>query len=707
MPILARHAVSLSIAFALALVLSYFVGRYIHQQIQLGRLTNTDQAAFERGVGYVVKKAGTSEAVTTEALEAVQTIDAQRAADLLLAIAQSHASRTDIEDPPIPAGINDAVAPLMNRLEPMRAIGLYDGLIQVKGTDAIRVSEDLLRSLQPKDEAELLQVVDLLDTRLLWSKRWAPLDLWVRWLGVLAESESELTQFNTAKRLGELPEAADDRRVASALGKLAKSKFDTIRNTALNAVAGYAAIAKDPTDYEQAIFTLGQDENKTIARRAWMVVGHLNPLSGFAVNWRDADLFVAEAMLWSAVKTDPGNPKPAVAALKTEGYEAAGALALNEWRRPLAAVSDSDLVIQKLIQAHADREMVIAWRSILASKDYMNAEATVIEDYGYKPIQKEKLVPLYLAGSWVRAGLAPEYDSNQPHSDALLTAFLEGIFDHGGNGPGVRNMLVSDEDWPVFVRLLAASHGIEDIDLDRLVGELPLSESALLDLFTLSLTYADNDVLDRFIRTSHQQMVTMAAVASAMKGYQSMLITGANADFLRKNPSLTNEQLRAMTDAELSGLGLSRIDALPALLEAAEAAPPSANRSTEAKLLRLALWMRGDLGEDFTPTAEAMLFDDEVPTSTVLMCLLHMKRPAALDYLFGGLATPRPDLNQLLIQQRYWHVFRRFVDTSDLTLWLWGDPEAQAFQLESMRQWYAVNRLKIRQGWWPEPKTVD
>ena len=56
-----------------------------------------------------------------------------------------------------------------------------------------------------------------------------------------------------------------------------------------------------------------------------------------------------------------------------------------------------------------------------------------------------------------------------------------------------------------------------------------------------------------------------------------------------------------------------------------------------------------------------------------------------------------------VIQRRYWHAFRRFVDTSDLTLWLWGDPEAQDFQLEAMRQWYAVNQWKIARGAWPEP----
>jgi hypothetical protein len=704
MPILARHAVSLSITFVLALVLAYFAWQYMNQQIQLGKLSSPDQETFERGVGYVITKAGESESVTEQSLQAITTIDPQRAADLLLALAQSHANREDLEEPKIPPSVSNAIAPLMSRLDPMQAIGLYDGLVQVKGINPITTAQSLLDTLNPKDDAELLQVVDLLDTRLLWSKHWAPLDLWVRWLGVLTASDSELTQAQTAKRLGHLPEAADDPRIVAALSQLASSRYETVRNIVLHEVAGYAAIAKDPTDYEQLIFNLGDDENPTIARRAWMTVGHLNPLSGFAVDWKNADPIVAEAMLWAAVKTNPENDRPAIDALKTEGYEAAGALALNEWRRPQVPVSNADLIFQQNIREATENELAIAWRSILASKNYMNAEASVIDPYGTGSVENEKLVPLYLAGHWVAAALVPNYEAEKRYSGPLLTAYLEGLFEHGGNSPGIRQTLKPDENWPTFARLLSAAHGVEGIDLDRLVGELPLDESHLLDLFSLALTHAENETIDRFIRSSHPQMVTMAAIASAIKGYHPGLIEGTYTA-LRKNPDLDIEQIRAMSEDELAALGLRQIDALPALLEAAEDAPPSANRETETKLLKLALWMRGDLGDSFTPTAEAMLHDKEMPASTVLVALLHKQRPVALEYLLGNLVTPRPDTHKLFIQQRYWHVFRRFVDTSNLTLWLWGDPEAQAFQLEAMRQWYAVNRWKIEQGWWPTPAT--
>ncbi|MEM9345434.1 MAG: hypothetical protein AAGB26_02330 [Planctomycetota bacterium] len=707
LPILARHAVSLSIAFALGLVLSYFIGQAIYQQAQLNKLNSPDQATFERGVAYAMAHAGGSDAVTQQALDAVQTIDPQRAANLLLAVAQSHADRDTDAEPSIPDDVAGAIAPLMQRMTSMQAIGLYDELVKIRGIDAVKAANQLLAALNPEDDAELLQMVDLLDTRLLWSRRWVPTDLWVRWLVVLAGSESELTQFNTAKRLGELPEAVDSERVAGALALLSKSQHDTVRNRVLNVCAGYAVIAEDPTRYEQIIFELGGDGNTTIARRAWMIVGHLNPFSGFAVDWKQADPVVAEAMLWAAVKTNPESDKPALTAMQTTGYEAAGALALNEWRRPFAVVTDADLVIQRHLKPDSNQTIATKIRCILASKDFMNLEATVIEDYGYEPITDESLAALHLAGYWIRVGLADGFDQDAPFAELLLTASLEGVFEHqgiGSNPADAKRMLVAEAGWPPFARLLAAAHGIKEIDLDQLIAELPLDKPALLDLFTLALTHADSEVIDRFIRSSHPEMLTMAALASVIKGYEPELIQGANADFILKNPGLTSEQLWAMSDAELAGLGLSRIDALPELYEAASAAPPSAKRAVEAKLLQLALWIRGDLGDDFTPIAEAMLLDEQLPTSTVLMCLLHMKRPAALDYLFGDLAANRPDLSDLFIQKRYWHVFRRFVNTSDLKLWLWGDPVAQAFQLEAMRQWYAVNRLKVGRGWWPEPK---
>lgn len=598
MPILARHAVSLAIAFVMGMVLSYFAGQYIYQQVQLDKLNSADQATFERGVGYVLTHAGQSDAITQEALDAVATLPPQRAADLLLAVAQSHANRADTEEPVIPDVIHESAASLMQRLDSMQAIGLYDGLIKIKGVDVIKTADALLASLKPKDDAELLQVVDLLDTRLLWSKQWAPLNLWVRWLGVLAQSDSELTQYNTVIRLGDLPDSVDEARISETLNALARSQYERVRNKVLNVVAGYAAIAKDPTDYEQIIFKLGQDENKHIARRAWMIAGHLNPFSGFAVNWKDADPFIAEGMLWAAAKTNPDNPKAVWMAFDEPETQPISLLAMS-LLRDKASIEKFDKVVPPvpMEQINIDPERLIAHLS-----EGGKADATTIN-----------LACLSLSRDKERSGPAAQRLLQLNQSDA------------------------------------------------RIIG----------------------------------------ALVAAMTDARPTLIDGVTADFVTKHPDLTDEKLRTMSDQELSALGLNRTDALTALLDAAAKAPPSANRTAEAKLLRLALWVRGDLGESFTPTAEAMLFDEALPTSTALLGLLHKQRPTALHYLLGSLVTPRPNLHELLVQERFWHVFHHKVPTPDLMLWIDGKPTTQAFQLEAMQQWYAVNRWKIERGWWP------
>lgn len=753
MPILARHAVSLSIAFVMSMVLSYFAGQYINQQIQLNKLTHTDQARFEQGLAYVLTHARSSETVTNEAVDAIPNLAPKRASDLLLAVAQSHAIHSAAEKTVVPANLYDIASAVMQRSDWQQAIGLYDGLVRINGVDAGQAAKSLLAALNPNTDAQLLQVIDLLDTRLLWSKQWAPPSLWVRWLSVLAQSNDELTQFNTAKRLGELPEAVDDDNVLAALSRLATSEHETVRAAVLRVCAGYAAIATDPTDYEQLIFAFGRDANKHIARRAWMIVGHLNPLSGFAVNWKEADPFVAEAMLWAAVKTNQENPKPAIDAWN-HGMQAEAAFALIQATPKSSAFRSKSgkVLLNSLVTPPTNqRDLLRYWRSLPVLHDDW---AAVV--YGETP---QKIFPTLFKtlddvsirkGSYRHVIEAAVYYSRigfhpltwEDDDAALTAAWIEGL--HRGpletlNAiPTVYYQAASELLTPTGVELsrievdaerfnkgtkqltsLLAAAGSDDPrpqfvisnPLDK-YGNDPQSLGLWIAIHAEGMRHLEFEdsqmphlkTTERVLRGNEEDRRAAAALYFGMINHRPTLIDGFSLDFPRRYPNLDIETIRVMSDAELSDLGLSRVDALSALLDAAEAAPPSANRIAEAKLLKLALWMRGDLGDEFTPIAEAMLFDKDVPTSTVLMCLLHMQRPAALDYLFGDLASPRPDLHKLFIQERYWHVFRRFVDTSDLPLWLWGDPEAQAFQLEAMQQWYAVNQWKIEQGWWPKPK---
>lgn len=712
LPILARHAVSLAVVFALALPLSFYAGKRIYRYLQLAKLESVEQAEFKEGVAYVYANA-TDRHVIEHVADTCDSLTPDRAADLLLALASAQPEKTASPEP-----VYDALGPLLKRMSIEQAVGLYDALVQSPGFDAERGAGLLLANLQTDSDAGLLLAVDLLDNRLLWSLEQAPRGMWIDWLAVLAKSKAELTQHKAARLLGELPDDLSSPRIATALSALSKSKHATVRAQVLHTAAGYAAIAQDPTDFEQIIFALGSDENKVIARRAWMIVGHLEPLSGYAVKWKQADPSVAEAMLWASVKAAPSNTKPALDAFAQPATRALSyfALSLVEEEEAIRAIEDS--VLDK---SFTDTP-ALAWRHLLAiARDHEpphpirdHVRIRILE-YAGKTSDAPSIYPQWnwadhtgplLASVYYAYGVKPD-DLPEDLAPAWDTARMEGAARFWK--PGEEPYLGLTRETHPLVRMYAAAAG-GSLDFERFeIENLIDADPALLSLATASLLNESTVIFDapmwdeQMLDPTKGSLIKLNALYAGIAKAKPTLVAGVTAQLLRKNPDLTNEQIQALSDSELSKLGLKRIDALPALLEAAESAPASAGRKNEAKLLRLALWMRGDLGDDFTPKAEAMLFDKDLPTSTVLMCLLHMKRPIAMEYLFGDLVTPRPNLHELFVQQRFWHVFRRFVDTSDLKLWLWGDAEAQAFQIEAMRQWYAVNRLRIERGWWPEP----
>lgn len=698
MPILGRHAISLAVIFALALPLSLLIGQRVYRSMQLDKLDAADEATFAQGLAYVAAHAGEDAYVADSAYERSAKLPPQRAASLLLAVGVAQPANAAVPGP-----VYEHAGAVIARMPVAQAMGFYGALLELPGSDPALVERALLDHLQASTEADLILAADLLDQELLWSKAKAPRGLWLRWLELLAGSSAEGSQAKAALLLAEQPEDADDPRVAGMLLRLATSVHDPVREQALDIAAGFAAIAKDPTDFEQVVFTLGSDTNPAIARRAWMVVGHLNPVSGFAVQWKDADPAVAEAMLWAAIKTNPQNTRPALDALKTPGYEAAGALSVSH--RADVPVTDEELVLKALIQAQPANDRAVVWRSILASREYSNSAASIIEPYGHSPVPDDASAALYLAGTWVRGGPMPERDPGNPYSDFELIAYLEGLIDHGqGDHALWSKQFEIGDDWPALPRLLAA---MLKPDAQAGIGPEALREADTTgrDLILVAATVNTplHTELAQALRSNIDSVTPYCALLAAIKGDRPTLIDGVTADLLRRRPDLTTDMIRAMSDTELAELGLRRVDAIKALLEAAQAAPDSIEQTSRVRLLQLALWTRGDLGDDFTPSAEAMLFDDDLPTSTVLMCLLHRKRPAALDYLFAPRGAAAPRLHDLFIQQRWWHVFRRFVDTTDLTLWLWGDAAAQAFQLDAMRAWYAVNRYKIERGDWPAP----
>jgi len=123
---------------------------------------------------------------------------------------------------------------------------------------------------------------------------------------------------------------------------------------------------------------------------------------------------------------------------------------------------------------------------------------------------------------------------------------------------------------------------------------------------------------------------------------------------------------------------------------------------------KLGLWMQGRLPQMQRQVA-LLLTRDDLPTTTILLAMLHKDRTAALDYILSprtdepqfsteALNLPEDEGDQpvalikLLIHYRWWHVLKRYLPDDAPPLWLWADDQLQQFQLDILRDWYLVNR---------------
>lgn len=691
LPILLRHAISLVVVFAVALPLSYIVGQRIIRHRELSKLDSPDPAVFEDGMDYVYLHAPDDFRVRKEAVQRTQSLPPERAAELFWALAQAMTQ----DGEPLPPLEISAGAALLERSDFAQKFVVYNQLQQLGVGEDERVLAALASVLEVDDDRRFLQAVEFYDARFLWLPEYVPDTAWLRWAVLLSHSQAALTQLRSAQLLGEMSKTIDDPQLAEGLARLAASNNAMVRSEVLDAAAGYAIVADDPIPYEQVLIALTTDENETLARRAWITLGLLNPISGFSADWRSVEPAIAEAMLWAAVKTNPDHLQPAFEAMETEGYRAAGTLVLSERQQQSAGDPEVDIAIKQVIDAGPIEDEIAVWRAIMVSRDHEKAGPSLIGEFIGYPLSDDVFAHLYLAGAW--ASGPPDLPSSPDASryPLLRLARVEGMLDHDHSRDRLE-ILEPAADWP-GIAILAASILKDDESPTLYLEAFSADEPVTRDLAVMAALKSDGTAafMDAQLRSHKPEAVLASALLAGMLEAHPQFLKG---DAARDQ---TFDELLALSDTQLADLGLRRVDALTTLLDIAESAPDREDRYEQIALLKLALWMRGDLGDDFIPEAEAMLEDDRLPTSTVLMCLLHMQRPAALFYLFDNPDGPSVDLYDLFVNQRWYHVFRRLVPDRDLDLWLWGDPGAQSFQFEVMRQWVQVNRWRLERGWWP------
>ena len=155
----------------------------------------------------------------------------------------------------------------------------------------------------------MTELVAAVDRAGSWQRDRVPHEAWLRWLTELVTSGEPASQRYVALVLDDLLEHADDPGVAALATALAESHDTETRQALVVAAAQLASVAEaQRTPYERVLATIADGDDPEAARLAWLVLGWLDPTTGYRVNYLEAPPEVGLAILWSTVHTDPRSP---------------------------------------------------------------------------------------------------------------------------------------------------------------------------------------------------------------------------------------------------------------------------------------------------------------------------------------------------------------------------------------------------------------
>lgn len=168
-----------------------------------------------------------------------------------------------------------------------------------------------------------------------------------------------------------------------------------------------------------------------------------------------------------------------------------------------------------------------------------------------------------------------------------------------------------------------------------------------------------------------------------------------------QNEALIRELLIDFNDeARLSGAMLAGLTGLqpshqpssgPAIEDLLLERSQNEARRPVRQMMRLGLWMQGRLTE-LADDAPLLLAREDLPTSTVLLALLHRKRNEALDYLL----TPRREesypLREWLCEYQWSRVLARCLPVQAPRVELDAPADLQQFQIDVLRNWWLIKR---------------
>ncbi len=532
------------------------------------------------------------------------------------------------------------------------------------------VLQAAIRHLDIPDQSNFLQLVNALDRAGQWRRPPIPDTAWLRWIAIMGNDPSAEAKIMATQLVADLSSLADHPLLADLLKQWFDDANPDVRYNALIAAAELAGIARNRHSYETLIAAATGDQESEIARHAWILLGLLDPSSGISADWRGQRPEVAAAILWATTRTNPDHPQPAIEAVTDASVEpairAAAVYALHQSDSPTARDALIDLIPPSVDQVN-DQNQPLIWRAILS----LNVQNVRSND------RAQTAIEAFLAS-------ALSADLEDPRLAPLILSATLRVPRWGGQD--LVNVLHSNTqtllDEPLVT--LAVLEGLEQ---GRTAIQIPDPMPDLLRWAAVAVMKNPSPADLRYVFASPRPAMRDLACLVAAQRFSP-----------QQNEALAASLLTDFNDdAKCSGAILAGLTGSQPKLLAKKQRHEDIWHVQQ--VMALGMWMQGQAlpnGVDIEQLAPNLLLRPDVPTTTVLLAMLHKGHPAAMDYLLNPKGEERLSLTQLFDQSRWWYVLRSYLPPDAPLFWVWGDPDLAQFQVDVLRDWYLLARHRLR-----------
>lgn len=575
-----------------------------------------------------------------------------------------------------------------------------------------RVREMALARAMTQQQDRFAAAVWTLQKAGQWRYPGVPIGAWTRWLEILASDKDPEARINAAQQIGRMTDEPIADPIVTILRKLSEDKLDDVRYNALCATAIQASLdssddmnarptprsiliefnTNTPTLRRHALIFQGLiranrsavDSAKPIASQATVSFAGWFTSPDRAANLPRPTASEESASLWSLARALGAVPDRAADAVTDdmiwhdgqESTRAAAMYALLHYQHSSATAALQGALRKSLSEQSPENRLTL-WRAMLCNA----ARAT----------SSPATVP----------ATSPATAPNSTDITELLRRFKE-------QPPANSDTSSASRTNDPMHALRCAATFVDPYFI--LIHDQPVDRQAMLRLARLEGLAARGDTIPSaveggpMIELASQRVVDVPDVEKLRELLTheeptlrdlACLIAARRLSAAQLSP-LIQSLLKDFTDeARYSGAILSGLTGLEHdLLQKRMANQSQWNVQT---IMKLGLWMQKDPSEKrMSEFAPGLLARTDLPRTTVLLAMMHRGHPGAFDYLLNASGEPTVDLMELFEHYRWWEVAGTYLPTSAPPFWVWADRELQLFQLDVLRDWYLINRHKLK-----------